>query len=143
MAYVLWSDMYSIRVPYIDSQHEKLLGIVNRCHEALKTGRSRQAVFETFNALIRYAERHFRDEEALMELARYPAPDRDLHKKAHEELVQDIFRLHNGWGARGAEDLHGLELFLNNWIIKHILLMDKLLEPFCGDLTNYRKSSKK
>jgi len=93
MAYVLWCEMFSIVVPYIDDQHKKLVRIVNEFHAALKEKRAGDAVFTTLNRLIEYTERHFRDEEKLMQLAEYPAEHLHEHKKIHARLFEEIFEL--------------------------------------------------
>jgi hemerythrin len=138
MTYVVWSDMFSVRMPYIDNQHKKLLEIANDFHAALKDNKDRKSLFEILNSLIHYTEEHFRDEEEIMEMAGFPAVDMESHKKIHEQLVRDIFGLHQGFTNSEEKTTHELEIFLNNWLVQHILLEDKKYEPYCENLTDYR-----
>jgi len=138
MSYVVWSDMFSVKMPYIDNQHKKLFEIANDFHTALEDNKGKEFLFEILNSLIHYTEEHFRDEEEIMEMAGYPAVDIESHKKNHEQLVRDIFGLHQGFTNSEEKTTHELEIFLNNWIIQHILLEDKKYGPFCANLTDYR-----
>lgn len=138
MTYVAWSDMFSVRIPYIDNQHKQLLETANDFHAAFKGDKDKNFLFEILNALIHYTEEHFRDEEELMEKAGYPAVDIKSHKKIHEQLVRDIFELHQGFMNSEEKTAHELEIFLNNWLVQHILLEDKKYEPFCENLTGFR-----
>ncbi len=36
MAYITWSEMFSVEVAYIDEQHKKLFEIINRFHDGVK-----------------------------------------------------------------------------------------------------------
>ena len=138
MAYVIWCDMFSINVPYIDNQHRKLIEIANNFHAALKEKKTEKNLFQTLNSLIRYAEKHFRDEEKLMEEAKYPSENFQEHKRIHEKLVEDIFELQQKFTESGAKSVYEIEVFINNWLIKHILYEDKKLQPFCELLRNFR-----
>ena len=90
MAYVIWCEMFSVNVPYIDNQHRKLLEIINDFHAALKEKKAENIVFQTLNSLISYAEKHFQDEEKLMEEAKYPPDDFKEHKKIHEKMGNSL-----------------------------------------------------
>ncbi len=134
MAYALWCDMFSIKVPFIDNQHKKLLNIANDFHKARNENRGKESLFEILNSLIRYAEQHFRDEERLMEAAGYPPDDIKEHKRIHEQLINDIFRLHQDFSQSAEKTVYEMEMFLNSWLIQHILITDKKLELYCRDI---------
>ena len=36
MALITWDDSYSVKVDKIDGQHQKLMGLINQLHEAMK-----------------------------------------------------------------------------------------------------------
>jgi hemerythrin len=130
MPYVAWSEMFVIDKSYIDKQHQKLLEITNDFHAALKAQKGREAVFEILNALIRYVEEHFRDEEEIMQKIQYPSELTEAHKKIHEGLVGDIFKLHAEFGNAQEKTLREVEAFLSSWLIQHILIEDKKLQPY-------------
>ncbi|MBI1864448.1 MAG: hemerythrin, partial [Nitrospirae bacterium] len=41
MTLVTWDSTWSVNVKEIDAQHQKLIGIVNDLHEAIKAGKAR------------------------------------------------------------------------------------------------------
>lgn len=130
MEYVLWSEMFSTRVPYIDNQHKKLLDIVNEFHAAVKDKKGKEILFPILNSLIRYSEEHFRDEETVMEMAGYPADEAFSHRKSHEGLVEEIFALNEELKGPEEKSLQDVEVFLNGWLIRHILTQDKKLSSY-------------
>lgn len=134
MEYVVWSEMFSTRVPYIDNQHKKLLDIVNEFHGALKEKMGEDILFQILNSLIRYAEEHFRDEETVMDMTGYPADEALSHRKLHEELVEEIFALNENLKGPEKKSLQDIEVFLNGWLIRHILIQDKKLASYAGHL---------
>lgn len=142
MSYVEWCEMFSIHVRDIDRQHTRLLEIANEFHAALKANRARQTLFDILNSLIRYAEEHFRDEEEAMEAAGYPEEDVLVHRALHEQLYDDIYRLHKEFQEAQDKSVHDVELFLNNWLIKHILLEDKKLAPYSEKLRKISRENR-
>jgi len=135
MAYIIWSEMFSVRVPYIDNQHRKLIQIINNFYDALKDPEASMTIFQTLNELFHYTELHFKDEEEIMHLIQYPASKLEKHKLAHENITEQIFKLNDQLNRGDERTLYNLESFLNNWIIKHILEMDKAYQPYT---TRYR-----
>lgn len=130
MEYVMWSEMFSTRVPYIDNQHKKLLDIVNEFHAAIKEKKGKDILLPILNSLIRYAEEHFRDEETVMDLAGYPADEALSHRMIHEGLIEEIFALNEELKVLEEKPLHDVEVFLNGWLIRHILTQDKKLASY-------------
>lgn len=82
------------------------------------------------NSLIRYAEEHFRDEETVMDLAGYPADEALSHRMIHEGLIEEIFALNEELKVPEEKPLHDVEVFLNGWLIRHILTQDKKLASY-------------
>ncbi len=138
MPYAIWSDMFSIKMPFIDNQHRKLLEIVNDFYAAIIYNMDKKDLFKILNSLIQYAETHFRDEEKIMEIAGYPPENTEEHKKIHEQMVNDIFNLHQELIQSEEKTIYELEIFLNNWLVQHILNEDKKLQPYCEKLQDFQ-----
>lgn len=129
--YVPWSPLYEIEVPRIDEQHRGLASLVSEFHAACAEGCGRERVFPLLNRLVRYAEEHFRDEEALMGAGRYP--DLLRQRREHEKLTVAIFALAERYERGEAEITDEVMAFLKAWLIDHILREDKKLEGFFRD----------
>ena len=126
MSYITWSEVFSVGEPELDSQHRRLLAIINDFHAAQEQGAGAASLFQVLNNLVSYAEEHFQAEERRLEETHYP--DLLRHRREHERLMREIFELHGRY-ERGlpdaAEEVMG---FLKSWLLEHILGFDKKYE---------------
>lgn len=128
MAYMDWSDSYSVGVSAIDTQHKTLFSMVNELHAAMMRQEGKGAAGPMLAKLLKYTHDHFATEEQLMAATKYPeavkhcAAHRDLSKKA-EEL--------SGRFQRGESGItvHLLK-FVSDWLTQHIVKEDKLYAPW-------------
>ncbi|OKY75864.1 MAG: hypothetical protein BM485_05875 [Desulfobulbaceae bacterium DB1] len=133
---IFWKSDYSVNSQYIDHQHQKLLGIVNDFNEALAAGKGEKIAYSLLNRLVQYAEEHFRDEEKLMRMARYPTDELDRHIKEHEKLTEEIFQHTENWSSYRAESLPRIGEFLKKWLLDHILTSDKKYAQYVVHIDN-------
>lgn len=128
MAFITWSDKYSVGIKDIDEQHQKLLDILNELHEAMKSGKGKDIIHSTVGKLIDYTVYHFTLEEKLM--SKYSYPEYKKHKDAHQQFVDKIkeyqISISNGTTPITIE----LIGFLRDWVLKHVSGMDKNYSPF-------------
>lgn len=122
-ALIMWNDGLSVNIKALDDQHKKLIKLINEMHEAMKAGKSREAMSRIFGELLDYTATHFKFEEDLFRKHGYP--DSADHKKAHEELVDKAVDLKTKFD-RGELSIN-LEVmsFLKDWLNNHILRTDK------------------
>jgi len=128
MSLIEWSDDYSVKVREMDDQHKKLVGMINDLHDAMKTGKGKDAIEKILNGLADYVDIHFSAEENLMKTHGFPEY---LKQKAkHDELtkqVQDFkSKFHAGESVLTVEVMS----FLKDWLLLHIKGMDKKYGPF-------------
>ncbi|HBG27007.1 MAG: hypothetical protein A2Y10_20175 [Planctomycetes bacterium GWF2_41_51] len=131
MAFFEWSDELSIGVESIDSQHKRLVTIVNEYYEAVQSGCSEQAVRDAVGKLINYAGTHFADEEKLMQDKKYPQID--LHKQMHKRLTEDVIRYAEKLGKGKKIFSLDIAIFLKGWLENHIAQTDKKIGIFLSD----------
>jgi hemerythrin-like metal-binding protein len=76
MAFITWSDEYSVNIKEIDRQHQFLINIINQMHELVMTdavdGVNKTAIRRVFAELADYTDYHFRTEEELFKTHNYP-----------------------------------------------------------------------
>lgn len=130
MDFIQWCGFFVVGHPLIDKQHRELFGIINKFHNELSKGDSKHLAVDTLNHLIKFAQQHFSDEETVTEQFGYPADELARHKNIHEQLVLDIFRLHEGITSGAVTDLDSIGNFLTEWIILHILIEDNKYKEF-------------
>lgn len=124
MAKINWSSDLSVGVAEMDEEHKHLIGLMSALLEMAEAENStRDKVMTSFKQLISYTEKHFWDEEVLMERAGYS--DLAAHKKAHADLMKRLQEEYKkcesqvGWSAVGCMK------FFEFWLKTHIRSVDK------------------
>lgn len=125
MSLLEWNSSLEVCHETIDTQHRSLIDLINRLHTSYVERRSPEDIKRVLLELYRYTAYHFREEEALMEAARYGgmAAHLDEHNTFVQRLDELADRVKNG-------DLHiRTETFfwLVEWLLDHISVTDKKL----------------
>ena len=131
MAFFEWTDALAIGVEPIDSQHKRLVAIVNEYYETVQSGDSEEAVRKAVGKLINYVGTHFADEEKLMQEKKYP--HFDIHQKMHNRLTEDVIRYAEKLGKGKKIFSLDMAIFLKGWLENHIAQTDKKIGIFLSD----------
>lgn len=120
---VEWSCDFETGIPIVDEQHQGLFATINRL-SVLCNGTTvpEEAMNEVLAALSEYVRVHFETEEGLMEAA--GSPDLPEHRKAHHGFVNRLVTV-LGCTPLSRSDGLALSIFLQRWLISHILTVDK------------------
>ena len=123
MALIDWKDSLSVKIMDIDKQHRELFRIINELHEAMKTGKAKTVLNDILNRLIGYTKSHFKMEERLFILHKYP--DTEAHLTQHENFVKKVSefkeKFDNGSTSMSIEIIR----FLSEWVENHIATVDQ------------------
>ena len=84
MELIQLEDRLRLNIPEIDAQHQRLIELVNRLHEALLGGAEREVRDSLLSQLMEGTQNHCADEEELM--LRYGYPESKAHKSEHDRL---------------------------------------------------------
>lgn len=129
MAFIIWSDEYSVNINELDEQHKQLINIINRVYEASQSGAEKSVIRRIFVELAEYAAYHFKAEEKL--LKSYGYPNFEQHRRQHQQLVVILLELQLRF-RKGtmtlSEDM--LNFLKNDWLLKHIVASDKEYSSF-------------
>ena len=122
MALLRWSNKYSVGVKAMDDQHINLVKRLNELHAVMLKGKAQDIAGPLFNKLTDYALKHFHDEEAMLEAARYPglATHREEHRAESRKLGEFMACYEQGDQTMYPELLR----FLGNWLHVHMLTDD-------------------
>lgn len=123
MELIKWSDKYSVNNFLLDSQHKKLIAIINELHTAMKVARGNEIMQTIFDELIWYTKEHFRTEEQIMQKFNYPAFNE--HKAEHEKLTEEVLKLQKDYKEGKSLITMDTMNFLKSWLINHIEGTDK------------------
>ena len=130
MAWMEWTQEYSVNVVKIDDQHKKLIGIINELYEALSIeGSKKEAINKVIGELYDYTKYHFSAEEELMRKFSYPQYIN--HKSTHDNFIMKIVEFQDEY-RQGRILVLSVELiqFVRDWLFKHILTVDKQYSSF-------------
>lgn len=120
---VTWSPQYSVGIAAIDSEHQKLIGLLNDLHAAMMQGQGRAVMGKVLDGLSAYTVSHFAHEESLLRMHAYR--DYAPHKAEHDKLIKQVKSLQEDFSAGNATILLEVMTFLQNWLVNHIVGVDK------------------
>lgn len=123
MAFINWKEEYSVRVPEIDVQHQRLVAVINSLHEAMLMGGKPDALKNVIDELVAYTRYHFTFEEKMMERACYQGLEE--HKRKHRAMVAQVEGFVSEITSGKASVSLKLMSFLKDWLTRHIMETDQ------------------
>ena len=126
--WVRWDEKYRVGNEQIDREHQYLFELINAFYDAFSEKRDRTLLISLLNRLVEYSERHFSNEESLMQAKAYVALEE--HRQRHEKLFEQIFELNARLADRAFNPTHDTLAFLKGWLSDHIVQEDLLFGAF-------------
>jgi hemerythrin len=128
-----WSEALETGVSQIDREHRVLVDILN--HAVLKlSANPHDPLFEQLTSdLVDYADYHFKNEEALIKQHGYDlthADDASQHAEQHRGFAAQVAAMQRDTRLGQEPSRDALVAFLRNWLINHIMTIDKRLGQF-------------
>jgi hemerythrin-like metal-binding protein len=131
MALIRLEDSLKLDIPEIDSQHERLIGLVNLLHETMLQGADRAALDGLLSQLLEHTRAHFAYEEQLM--SQYNYPGYEAHKTEHNRLMRHLEDLVERYTNGELLLSFAVVLELKGWAVVHIEKSDKPLGAFLNN----------
>ena len=128
MALMEWKDEYSVSVSGFDSQHKKLINLINDLHSAMSNGKGKDILGKTLDELVSYTVFHFASEEKMMKEHNYSCYS--IHKIEHEKLAKQVIEFQGNLKSGEYVIPQEVLLFLKNWLVNHIMGTDKKYSGF-------------
>ena len=126
--FVAWRDDLSVGLDIIDTEHKKLLGLINNLLAANQCQTGPEFERQALEELMQYTEYHFKREEELMVAAGYR--DYDGHKAQHDQMRGQVKLYLGRYEEKGREILPEVASHLKLWLFQHIAVTDKKLAPY-------------
>lgn len=124
MSAMVWTKSFEVGVPTIDTQHQKLIELINQLDAGAGSGAPEEIRKATLGVLD-YARVHFAYEERRMEEAAYPA--RAEHVKLHTDFMRQAMGSYRQLLAGDPGSARPLADFLRTWLTTHIMTEDRKL----------------
>lgn len=122
-----FTDEYLTGIEIIDEEHKELFRIIEEVHEVIADdarGDKYDEIVRLLEELRNYTKSHFSDEEEYMESIQYEGLE--AQKVAHELFVSRLDEMDlEEIDIHQEETLEELIAFLLEWLVTHILQMDK------------------
>ena len=122
-----WNDAFVTHLPSVDEQHRKLVDLINGLSELCMSAEDiHPRDFEAArDALARYAQEHFSDEEWHMQRSGVDPRHQEQHCAAHRGFLREVQMLGNVNHGISAERTRNLLDYLVHWLTYHILGIDQ------------------
>lgn len=127
MGRIEWKKEYSVGVKMFDEQHRVFFGIINSLYDAIIARRDQEVLDDIFRSLFRYTDFHFKSEEQYFDEFQYDHAEE--HRLAHEALSRRVAELREKQIKGQMESSYELLDFLEDWLVEHIMGMDKQYGP--------------
>ncbi|OHD60499.1 MAG: hemerythrin [Spirochaetes bacterium GWF1_49_6] len=123
MGYLQWSASLDIKIADIDTQHMKLVDIINSLYDAMREGKGKTVLETILDEMADYSVVHFTYEEKILSDNGYPELGR--HKFQHDDFVNKVKQFKREFAS--GKMLVSIEVlnFLRDWLISHIADSDK------------------
>jgi hemerythrin len=140
--HVSWSNTYSLGVKLIDDQHKGLIDFVNDLfnHASGNEKRERAYFAEVIQQAVQYIKEHFQAEEKLMIGTKFPGYAE--HKKVHDEFTLTVVKAVKDFEAGKRLVLEKFALFLRDWILTHIAIMDRQYADYFRKIATRKEDGK-
>ncbi|MBS0644849.1 MAG: bacteriohemerythrin [Acetobacteraceae bacterium] len=128
MTLMAWNDAFSVGVPSIDKEHQRLIGLLNALYDAVQSNQAKEKLGQVLDGLIAYTATHFKTEERYFAQTHYP--DAERHSREHEELTRQVLEVQRRFKAGETATL-SMEVmnFLKRWLVNHIQGSDRKYAP--------------
>ena len=123
-----WKNDFTVGIKELDDQHKSFFDILNRLGEAAGGNKGMEVVGPVLRQLSEYSRHHFTEEENWLK----GIGDAGLQyqKKQHEFFISQVTDLQGRYSKGDANIPLSTVEFLRDWLLSHILEMDKKYGTF-------------
>lgn len=120
MIAIAWDDSYTVHVESIDTQHKKIMRLINDLNRVSNNGSGDVELEAALTTLCEYTREHFEYEESFLEKFHYPfyKSHHDKHVGFLKTIDQAKKQLQNGHLKNKKKTVDTLVFWLKNHIVK-------------------------
>ncbi len=125
MTHFHWTSNLNTGHEGIDSDHRKLVDMMNTFHQMIADGKGRDVTGKVLDNLVKYYNVHFKREETEMQRIGYEGFLE--HKQEHENFIRDVNMLKKNFDTGASINPTFVARLLNDWLRNHIVKTDTKL----------------
>jgi len=127
-----WKPSFETGIVEVDTDHRRLVALINELEAILAEGGEAARIGAVIDALMDYADYHFKREEGMMR--RFGYAELASHEDAHVQFGQFLGDLVGNCMLNPTLDTaRVLQEYLQHWLVDHILTEDMKYVPFLRD----------
>ena len=114
MLFVEWEPEFSVGIKRFDDDHRHLFSLFNQLHEPIAAHDGNLALTLIMRELVWYAQTHFKAEEVLMKLYRYP--EFVSHRAEHDHFAEQVLQFVDHFDSGRDEVIVEVSDTLQEWL---------------------------
>ena len=122
MSFIQWDRSFELGIHEFDEHHKRLANLLNMTYDGFTLGADHAELAAVLDELVDYATYHFIAEEHWMEVHNYPKLPQ--HREEHAKFSCRILDLQKDYHTSISNLSLDVLLFLQDWLITHILKSD-------------------
>ena len=130
MSLLEWKSEFSVGIESMDFEHREMIGMINEIYDELTQRRNAKSIEQFLGDIHAAISAHFALEERMMRNAGYG--EYEAHKDDHEELLDQIRDMMDGFRADSESGFGILRENLANWFEAHFGSFDARLHGQLG-----------
>lgn len=130
MALIEWRDEFSVGVPDVDYEHQKLIALINDLHGAMSSDSGDVTVMDFLGEIYAHVSAHFALEEKIMRERNYDHYAE--HKAEHEALLDKLRDIMDDYEENAYFSDEEFANAVEEWFTKHFSTRDARLHKHLG-----------
>jgi hemerythrin len=129
LAKIEWQEVFETGIPVVDTQHQKLVAMINQLEAALQAGEEQASdeIGSVLVKLVNYTRYHFSTEEKMQEAIEFSGSE--AHARQHKALIARVTSILARQEKGSAVTICEVLDLLADWLVNHILYQDKKIGP--------------
>ena len=125
MTLIEWKDEFSLGVPDVDYEHQKLIALINHLHDVMSSDNSSVTVMDFLGEIYTHISAHFALEEKIMRECK--DGNYAEHKADHEALLDELRDIMDDYEEHAYFSDDAFANAVNTWFSDHFKTWDARL----------------
>ncbi len=120
---IKWNDKYSVGISFIDEEHKKIIGILNKAIFAKEHNDNPEEIKEVLKEMTNHVLTHFKTEERYM--IKFNYTEYIYHKIEHLDFEKKTISYYESVADGDYQITKEILEYLGKWLVNHIHITDR------------------